>query len=126
MFTKEPLLRILHHSDGWGLATEAVYSLRVAAIVIPIGFKTDFASIPWYVRWLIKVNGKHRLAALLHDYLYSVCGDIGFNQLTRNQCDTLFLNEMKNANVKYIKRYVMYWGVRIGGRSHFYSHAGDI
>ena len=124
-FIVEPLVRILHHSDGWQLATIARYTFGSAVIAIPIGFETDFASVPWYVRGLIKVNGKHRLAALLHDWIYSCEGDIGFNRLTRKECDILFLEEMKNANVKYIKRYAMYWGVRIGGSKHFYKRAGN-
>lgn len=125
MWTREPLIKILPHSDGWELATEAKFSDTSGFIVIPEGFETDFASIPTFFQNLIKVNGKHRLAALLHDYLYSVGGDIGFNKLTRKQCDTLFLEEMQKANVKWVKRKVMYRIVRIFGGSYWIKQQGN-
>ena len=81
---------------------------------IPPGFKTDFATIPRGLRSFISVNGKHRLAALLHDYLYSVRG-----WEDRKKCDRIFLDEMKLAGVKYAKRYSMYWAVRAFGGGYW-------
>ncbi len=36
---------------------------------VPPGFKTDFASIPTVIRWLIPVFGRSCRAAVLHDWL---------------------------------------------------------
>ena len=43
-------------------------------VVVPVGFKTDGASIPRGFWWLIgsPFTGKYLRAALVHDYLYSV------------------------------------------------------
>jgi hypothetical protein len=38
-------------------------------IIVPTGFRTDFASIPWFARWLFPTNGKVAKPALLHDYM---------------------------------------------------------
>lgn len=111
-------VNILDHSDGWELAKDVKYYIGNSPITLPKGFKTDFASIPTMFQNIIKVNGKHRKAALLHDYLYSINGSVGWNKLTREQCDVLFLKEMERANVKWLKRKVMYRMVRwCGGKA---------
>ena len=114
-----PLIRILNYSDGWELATKSVFQIWSMHIEIPEGFKTDFATIPQMFQNLIKVNGKHRLAALLHDYLYSIRGQLPNRTLTRKQCDLAFLQGMKQSNVKWLKRMVMYRMVRMFGGTYW-------
>lgn len=80
-------------------------------LIIPSGYITDFASIPWWFRSVISSLGKHSIAALVHDFLYDQ--RIG----TRMEADKIFLKLMLHYNVTKAKAYVMYWGVRIGGRS---------
>lgn len=36
-------------------------------IVVPVGFKTDMASVPRFLTWLTPVAGAHNRAAILHD-----------------------------------------------------------
>jgi len=110
MWTKEPTFKVLPHSDGWEVATEAQ---GVGFPIIPVGFKTDFASIPRAARWLIPVNGKHRLAALVHDYRYQKAA------IPRLGADLMFLAMMKEAGVGYVKRYAMYYAVRAFGWLHY-------
>lgn len=43
-------------------------------IVVPMGFVTDFASIPWGVRDLFPPIGLHGRPAILHDFLYRISG----------------------------------------------------
>ena len=121
--TESPLVKILPYSDGWELATIARFRVNGYLINAPKGFKTDFASIPTMFQNIIKVNGKHRLAALMHDYLYSVKGRLtnGGRVLNRKQCDQLFLQGMKECGVKYIKRYAMYRAVRLFGGIYWNS-----
>lgn len=38
-------------------------------ITIPVGFETDFASIPRIARWLMGSAGKCAIPAMLHDYV---------------------------------------------------------
>lgn len=84
------------------------YSFR-----LPAKFRTDLASIPRLLRWLIPQIGRHIQAAIVHDLLYrwpSVR-----QGLTRAQVDKMFLDAMEFLGVPLWKRQLMYAGVRAGG-----------
>lgn len=91
---------------------------------VPIGFVTDFASIPTFFRRIFNVNGKHREEAVVHDFLYSVQGKIGENQLSRKQCDQIFLDGLKNDGISFFKRHAMYQAVRLFGGLHLKITSG--
>lgn len=80
---------------------------------VPKGFKTDYASIPRLVQLVISKMGRHRKAAVVHDYLYNRYTQ--YKHMTRKQCDIVFLEAMKASNVPMWKRWSMYQGVRVGG-----------
>lgn len=50
-------------------------TLRVGedTITVPAGFVTDYSSIPWFGRWLVRWS-KVDVAGVVHDYLYQVGG----------------------------------------------------
>ena len=78
-------------------------------INVPIGFHTDFASIPrplWAIfpRW-----GKYGNAAVIHDYLYWE------QSHNRKESDDILLEGMVVLEVGYFTRYAIYWAVRLGG-----------
>jgi len=80
-------------------------------ITVPIGFKTDFASIPRAFYTLIgPPTGEYGKAAVIHDYLYR--NAIG----TRKRADKIFYEAMGVLGVSAWKRKVIYWAVRIFGR----------
>ena len=83
------------------------FPLRV--ITVPIGFTTDFASIPRFARNLIPKLGKYNKAAVIHDYLYSV------KITTRKGADKCFRDGMKDLGVVKWKRTLMYFAVRLFG-----------
>lgn len=85
---------------------------RPSIIKVPVGEKTDLASLPRPVRLLISQNGKHRAAAVVHDRLYK---QAGLNRYTRKQCDEVFLEAMTVSGVAWWKRQMMYRGLRVGG-----------
>ena len=94
----------------WKLIEKLEYGSESGALfIVKPGFITDLASIPRPLRLIFEVNGKHRKAAVLHDWLYKS------KELSRSKCDELFLEAMKSTGVSYWKRYMMYWGVRVGG-----------
>ena len=105
-FIKEPDLRVYPPTD-WKLITPLVYQsdLWKEQIVVPAGFVTDLASIPRIFRSIIPQNGKHRLAAIVHDYL---CRQKDFHRLL---ADSIFLEAMKLLGVNRIRRRIMYWAV---------------
>ena len=105
-----PLSTNTYKNESFILTSDLVYITETGkSIIVETGTITNFASIPSPLRIFFSVNGKHRKAATLHDYLYEK------QRLTRSQCDDLFLEAMKSCKVGYFKRYSMYWGVRAGG-----------
>jgi len=79
-------------------------------IEVPLGFVTDFASIPPFFQSLIQPFGRHAPAAVLHDYLYAIG-----QKKARALADRLFLNAMREAGVPPLRRSVMYRMVRLFG-----------
>ena len=80
-------------------------------ISVPIGFITDFASIPRIFWSVFPPYGKYGKAAVIHDYIYR-------NGLyKRKKCDGIFLEGMVVLGVAVWKRKVIYWAVRIFGGS---------
>ena len=100
----------------WRLNSDFSYipsnKLKTKKIVIPAGFKTNFASVPRIFRNVIQQWGEHGNAAIVHDYLYTV-GCIP--EVTRKTADQIFLNAMKYSNVGFFKRQLMYRTVRLFG-----------
>lgn len=84
------------------------YSLEI--ITVPVGYITDFASIP-KVFWLIVGHpaGKHGKAAVIHDCLYST------QIYSRKRSDEIFREAMKVSKVSRWKRAVIYRSVRMFG-----------
>jgi hypothetical protein len=105
---KSPAFKVAG-SGQFELITPLVYQYGDEAIVVPAGFHTDFASIPRLVHPLIPVNGRHRLPAILHDFLYSA------GIYSRKQSDIIFLRFMKEQGVRYTRRYAMYNALRMFG-----------
>ncbi|MDP1554983.1 MAG: DUF1353 domain-containing protein [Hyphomonas sp.] len=79
-------------------------------VEVPLGFVTDFASIPSFFHFIVQPFGRHALAAVLHDYLYAIG-----QKKARRLADRLFLNAMKDAGVPGFRRSLMYRMVRLFG-----------
>lgn len=72
------------------------YSARLSrTLIVPTGSVNDLASIPWALRRCFPINGPSRPAAALHDYLYSINGNVPRNSLTRRECDQVFHEAMQ-------------------------------
>lgn len=87
-------------------------------IVIPRWFRTDLASIPKSLRWLISVNERHRIASLPHDMLYCMAY-YGSYTFDRHDADRVLLEFCKAAEVPSWKCKAMYSAVRLCGRSSY-------
>jgi len=89
-------------------------------IVVPKGFETDLASVPWPASMLIPKSGKYNPAAVLHDYICST------QERPRAECDRIFLEAMEVVGVPLVKRRIMYRAVRMFGwiswRNHSYKN----
>ena len=83
-------------------------------ITVPVGFVTDFASIPRFARVIIPKLGKYTKAAVVHDFIYQAkSGKALF--FDRRGVDHVFRDAMADLGVVKWKRMLMYWAVRIGG-----------
>ncbi len=77
-------------------------------ILVPIGFKTDFASVPWAFRLAIPKTGRYNEAAVIHDYL---CYLSNKGLYSRERADRIFREAMITLGVNERKIRKMYKSV---------------
>lgn len=77
-------------------------------ITVPAGFETDLASVPRLLWPAIPPHGRHGAAAVLHDWLYK-------QRRPRAWADRQFRLALAALGVRWVKRWAMWFGVRIGG-----------
>jgi len=115
---------IIKHIDGKEFEVMQPFRYRVGdrhsneIISVPVGYMTDFASIP-SMFWVLLGHPaqKHGKAAVIHDFLYST------HSYSRKRADQIFYEAMGVSKVSTWKRKVIYRTVRIfGGRA--YKKAG--
>ena len=100
-------------SDGfhWIVKQPMTYTIGVSkdSVTVPVGFVTDFASIPQALQSIIRQNGRYILPAVVHDYLYwkQTC--------TREQADRIFLLAMIENQVSDLHRVAIHNAVRAAG-----------
>jgi hypothetical protein len=116
-------LRVTPLDDGrtWVLLSPFTYEVGHLGsgqhIHVPPGFRTDFASTPRAVWWILPKVGRYTRAAVLHDYLYSV------GTTSRRDADHIFREAMGVSGVNPVARWAMWAAVRSPGgwlawRSH--------
>ena len=100
--------------ENWWLEGELIFQSDYLGedgnpliVVVPDKYRTDLASIPRIFRLLFAKNGRHRPAAVPHDFLCSLK-----MEFPRRLADKIFLEAMKVVGVSRWKRYPMYWAVR--------------
>jgi hypothetical protein len=79
------------------------------SLTVPVGFVTDFASIPPALQSIIRQNGLYLLPAVVHDYLYWT------QACTRKQSDQIFLFAMIENSVGEVHRAALYQAVNVAG-----------
>jgi len=75
-------------------------------IVVPAGFKTDYASVPRILGAYLLVGGKGKRAAVIHDYLYS-----GGLAVPRDVADRVFAEALLASGYEPWETGLMYAGV---------------
>lgn len=84
-------------------------------IRVPVGFETDFASIPWGLWNLFPPLGKWARPAIVHDFLYDRGGVLPSKTYSRKEADMIFREAMSVVGVPAWRREVMFAAVRVGG-----------
>lgn len=99
------------------------------ALYVPKGFLNDSASVPRLAWAVIPPDGRHRAAAIIHDFLYEHKGKLprgsywryegGWIEITapwtRKHADKMFLAIMKEYGIPFLRRQAAYRAVRLGG-----------
>lgn len=139
-----PTFKVEREKNRFSLHSRMRYGwpAKNCVVEIPAGFVTDFASIPVPLRNLFSINGRHRLPAVLHDYLYNEAGKIKKEEsysvvegpvplaltrsvtYTREDADLAFLMAMKHEGVSTFKAHLMYHAVRMFGGVHLKRTGG--
>lgn len=125
-FTSELVVQSIDERK-WKVMERFNYNIDTAdsanAVEVPVGFITDFASIPRILWNILPPWGKYGKAAVIHDYMYTehkhsvydAEGVESFVQIERKQADGIFLQAMEVLGVNKITRYAMYYAVRVFG-----------
>jgi len=79
------------------------------AVTVPIGFVTDFASIPREFWSALRPDGEYAYAAVVHDYLYWT------QTRSREEADQILKMAMEDFEVDAVTVRVIYSAVRIAG-----------
>jgi hypothetical protein len=89
---------------------------------VPVGFMTDFASVPRLLWSVIPRWGTYGNAAVIHDYCYwtrqvSVRRKrkIILKSISRKRADEIFFEGMGVLRAAFYYRYPIYWAVRMFG-----------
>ena len=84
--------------------------MEVGGYVVPVGFMTDFASIPAPLRAIFRSNGAPwQRAAVLHDFLYS-----SVHAINRQHADSNYYWQARRDGTSEWKALAMYLALRIG------------
>jgi hypothetical protein len=99
----------------WVLLSPFSYSSEIAeyVITVPEGFVSDFASVPRIPLVYDSLGNIAQRAAVIHDYLYAT------KALPRDIADKVLLEAMEVSGVSWLRRKMIYMGVRVGGASHY-------
>lgn len=108
-----PFIGELVGNNLWKVHEEFEYHIgklpSVNVIKVPVGFKTNFASVPRIFWMLISPIDTHGKAAVVHDYLYYT------QKYNRKRSDCIFKEGMEVLKVPKWKIFTMFWVVRLCG-----------
>jgi hypothetical protein len=108
---------------------------------VPIGFVTDFATVPRALRWLILPYGAYTRAAVLHDWLLEqlkawvqrqnanvvitpIDGSLALPPAMSRDIDGIFRRAMEDLGVWWPQRWLMWAAVRVGSLFSSYRRPG--
>ncbi|MEE9199044.1 MAG: DUF1353 domain-containing protein [Dehalococcoidia bacterium] len=113
-FTEILLVSPLADGKTWVIQKQFTYYVgelgSAETITVPVGFQTDFASVPRPFWPLVPKWGKYGKAAIIHDYCYWE------QHYTRKRTDEIFREAMGVLGVAPWRVILMYWAVRLFAR----------
>jgi hypothetical protein len=91
--------------------------LTTKFVTLPVGFTTDFGSVPKPARAVISNVSCYDPAYLLHDWMFStlyVGPDVTFHG-----ANTLLRKNLGDLGMPAWQRFFVYWAVELGGKSRW-------
>lgn len=88
-------------------------------VTVPVGFYTDFASIPRLGIVYAMLGDRAHEPACVHDWLYYV------GITSRKIADNILMEAMIILGLPFWQRYPIWWGVRLGGWKAWNDHRKD-
>jgi len=108
----------------WGLLAPLIWTgTKGDQFAVPVGFETDFATVPRFLAWKVLPYGPYTRAAVLHDWLLTELAArthdgkpmVPENQIPANSrdCDGIFRLAMKDLGTPWLTRWQMWAAVRL-------------
>ena len=111
-FTRPLIVTPMPDGRRWKLVKSFTYHIGSKysrkAIIVPKGFITDFASIPWIFWSWLPSWGKYGKSAVIHDYLWQT------KKVSKLKANKIFYEAMLVGKTKKWKAKLMFIGVTIG------------
>lgn len=86
------------------------------SVVVPVGYRTDLASVPRPVWWLIPRDDEFaRRPSVIHDFIYTH----GTAKFTKAEADQVFYDALLEEGMPKPLAWLMFAAVRIGGRGNW-------
>jgi len=110
--------RIDGEGNIWRIDQELRFLSHICGLIrVPVGFITDFASVPRYIPIIsAMLIGQANASATVHDYLYRKNPS---TDVPRIWADQIFLEAMEFEKVGAIQRVLLYQGARAFGWMHY-------
>lgn len=117
MFLSELVISTRRGSKLWVVGEPLTYISKAhGPITVPVDYETDLASVPRLLWNIIRPDDPvARRAAVIHDYIYTNLT----NYLTKKQADDLFQEMLLVDGAYRFKAWLMWCGVRVGGRGNW-------
>jgi len=118
-FLTELNTRLKNDDKVWVMCSPLIYkSDLMGTIEVPVGFESDFASVPRLpIIYSLFGDRAHR-EAVLHDYLYRIDSK---PYATYSQANEVFYEAMELRGKSWIVRHCMWAGVVLGGWTAYHK-----
>jgi hypothetical protein len=102
-------------ATAWTLTSPLIWTgSQGDTFTVPVGFVTDFATVPRFLHWLVLPYGAYTRAAVLHDYLIEerINHPDPDMRVPSRDVDGIFRKVMEELGVPWTKRWTMWAAVR--------------
>jgi hypothetical protein len=103
-----------------GLGPRPTWPRSAVEHLVPRGMETDLATVPPFLWGVVASYGRQTLPAILHDMLCYASALPGqprpYRRRARRVADALFRSTLADSGSGVVRRWLMWTGVRLGGR----------